>query len=190
MLLLGCAFVNAGIKFILEVENEKGKFDRTEYYYEHGVADYIAEITSYEDLENIFKKANYSYEIGGRTSKAKETQINVHTSRHLKTTRIILSSADDFFERILRETVKDSIKNKLDMVELMISLNAPSCEYAYEIAKKCPTSTGGARELRRLVEQDIQNLISDKIISGTKKGASLALEFDGKSFFIKELITS
>ena len=39
------AFVNAGIKFILEVENEKGKFDRTEYYYEHGVADYIAEIT-------------------------------------------------------------------------------------------------------------------------------------------------
>ena len=60
----------------------------------------------------------------------------------------------------------------------------------YEIAKKCPTSTGGARELRRLVEQDIQNLISDKILSGTKKGASLALEFDGKSFFIKELITS
>ena len=39
------AFVNAGIKFILEVENEKGKFDKTEYYYEHGVADYIAEIT-------------------------------------------------------------------------------------------------------------------------------------------------
>ena len=39
------AFVNAGIKFILEVENEKGRFDRTEYYYEHGVADYIAEIT-------------------------------------------------------------------------------------------------------------------------------------------------
>ncbi len=39
------AFVNAGIKFILEVENEKGKFDKTEYYYEHGVADYITEIT-------------------------------------------------------------------------------------------------------------------------------------------------
>ncbi len=39
------AFVNAGIKFILEVEGEQGKFERTEYYYEHGVADYIAEIT-------------------------------------------------------------------------------------------------------------------------------------------------
>ena len=39
------AFVNAGIKFILEVEQENGKFDKSEYYYENGVADYIAEIT-------------------------------------------------------------------------------------------------------------------------------------------------
>ncbi len=39
------AFVNAGIHFILEVEDEKGKFEKSEYYYENGVADYIAEIT-------------------------------------------------------------------------------------------------------------------------------------------------
>ena len=39
------AFVNAGIRFVLEVENDKGKFDRTEFYYERGIADYIAEIT-------------------------------------------------------------------------------------------------------------------------------------------------
>ncbi|MBQ8880399.1 MAG: DNA topoisomerase [Clostridia bacterium] len=39
------AFVNAGIRFILEVENAKGKFDKTEFYYERGVADYITEIT-------------------------------------------------------------------------------------------------------------------------------------------------
>ena len=39
------AFVNAGIKFILELEDEKGKFSRTEFYYEHGVSDYMAEIT-------------------------------------------------------------------------------------------------------------------------------------------------
>jgi len=39
------AFVNAGIKFILEVEQENGKFEKSEYYYENGVADYIAEIT-------------------------------------------------------------------------------------------------------------------------------------------------
>ena len=39
------AFVNAGIKFILEVETEKGKFQKDEFFYENGVADYIAEIT-------------------------------------------------------------------------------------------------------------------------------------------------
>ena len=39
------AFVNAGIKFILEVETSKGKFEQSEFYYENGVADYIAEIT-------------------------------------------------------------------------------------------------------------------------------------------------
>ena len=39
------AFVNAGIRFILEVEKSSGKFEKTEYFYENGVADYIAEIT-------------------------------------------------------------------------------------------------------------------------------------------------
>ena len=39
------AFVNAGIKFILEVQDERGKFTKEEFYYEKGVEDYIAEIT-------------------------------------------------------------------------------------------------------------------------------------------------
>ncbi len=39
------AFVNAGIKFILETENQNGKFEKYEFYYENGVADYIAEVT-------------------------------------------------------------------------------------------------------------------------------------------------
>ena len=39
------AFVNAGIKFILEVQDEKGRFSKEEFYYEKGVEDYIAEIT-------------------------------------------------------------------------------------------------------------------------------------------------
>ena len=39
------AFVNAGITFILEVETAPGKFEKSEFYYENGVADYIAEVT-------------------------------------------------------------------------------------------------------------------------------------------------
>ncbi|MBQ7326013.1 MAG: DNA topoisomerase [Clostridia bacterium] len=57
------AFVNAGIRFILEVENEKGKFDKTEYYYEHGIADYIAEIT--EGI-SMTQPVLWSFETKGR----------------------------------------------------------------------------------------------------------------------------
>ncbi len=39
------AFINGGIKFILEVEKSSGKFEKSEFYYEHGVSDYMAEIT-------------------------------------------------------------------------------------------------------------------------------------------------
>ena len=39
------AFVNAGVKFVLEIEISEGRFRRTEFYYENGVADYIAEVT-------------------------------------------------------------------------------------------------------------------------------------------------
>ena len=39
------AFVNAGIKFILEIERSKGKYEKTEFFYENGIADYISEIT-------------------------------------------------------------------------------------------------------------------------------------------------
>ncbi len=39
------AFVNAGIHFIFQKEVAKGKFEKSEYYYERGIADYIEEIT-------------------------------------------------------------------------------------------------------------------------------------------------
>ena len=110
-------------------------------------------------IENILTKANYNYQIGAKAAKAKETQINVHTSRHLKMTRIILSAADDFFERVLRETVKDSIKNKLDMIELMISLNTPSCEFAYRIAKKCDFKISGILPGSEIADYIIMQLL-------------------------------
>ena len=39
------AFINAGIRFILEIETGNNKFEKTEFFYERGVADYITEIT-------------------------------------------------------------------------------------------------------------------------------------------------
>ena len=38
------AFVNPGIRFILEVEKTKGRYEKNEFYYENGIADYMEEI--------------------------------------------------------------------------------------------------------------------------------------------------
>ena len=57
------AFVNAGLKFILEVENDKGKFDTSEFYYEKGISDYIVEIT---DGISLTAPVTWSLETMGR----------------------------------------------------------------------------------------------------------------------------
>ena len=57
------AFVNKGIKFILEVERTAGKYERREFYYENGISDYIVEITDGIALTN---PVTWSLETKGR----------------------------------------------------------------------------------------------------------------------------
>lgn len=57
------AFINGGVRFILEVENDKGKFEHSEYYYENGVADYINEVT---DGVSMTAPVFWSFETKGR----------------------------------------------------------------------------------------------------------------------------
>ena len=57
------AFVNGGIRFILEVENENGKFDRSEFFYENGIVDYINEIA---DGITLTQPVYWSFETKGR----------------------------------------------------------------------------------------------------------------------------
>lgn len=44
------AVVNAGITFVLRVQNEKGSFSETRYLYENGIKDYISEIIGTDSL--------------------------------------------------------------------------------------------------------------------------------------------
>ena len=39
------AVVNAGLKLVLRYENDKGKFEKTEFLYKNGISDYLAEMT-------------------------------------------------------------------------------------------------------------------------------------------------
>lgn len=94
-------------------------------------------------VEKIFTNAGYSYELRNDSALGESTVISVETNSNLKATKILLSDAAEDLEQILRDTVKDSIRGKNEMIELMISMNVPSCETAYEISKKCDFKLSG-----------------------------------------------
>lgn len=47
------AVVNSGIKFIFKNEEEKGRFESQEFYYENGIVDYVKELTDGKELTSI-----------------------------------------------------------------------------------------------------------------------------------------
>ncbi len=90
----------------------------------------------YSFIDKIYHKLGWEYELICKLEKAESTQISVETNNALKVTKIILRSASDDFEKILKESIKDALRKKSEMIEMMISLNDPSCAYAYEITKQ------------------------------------------------------
>lgn len=82
----------------------------------------------------------------------------------------------------IAELELDKLRNRLKKLgfEMSIQENIPSI-----IAEKCSEKNGSAREIRRVVEQDIQNLISDKIITGAKKGSVMTLDLESDNFIVK-----
>lgn len=47
------AVVNSGIKFIFKNEISAGEFEETEYFYENGIADYVAELSDGKEITSI-----------------------------------------------------------------------------------------------------------------------------------------
>lgn len=47
------AVVNSGIKFIFKSEEEKGRFESQEFYYENGIVDYVKELADGKELTSI-----------------------------------------------------------------------------------------------------------------------------------------
>ena len=81
----------------------------------------------------------------------------------------------------------ESLKTRLDRIGYELSFSDDAASY---IAKKCTDHNSGARGIRRIVEQDIQNIISDKILLGAKKGSTMVLEHNDTDFFIKLPVTN
>lgn len=84
-----------------------------------------------------YERLGCKYELHEASGPVETTQITVEDNSALKMKKIVLREAAEDLEQILKNTVKDTIHKKNEMVEMLIALNHPSCAYGYEIAKKC-----------------------------------------------------
>lgn len=88
-------------------------------------------------ISKMYDRLGWKYEMLDSTDVAKETQIKLEDISTLRMKKIIVREAAIDLEGILQEALKDAIRKKNEMLELVISLSSTSCEYAYETAKKC-----------------------------------------------------
>ncbi len=88
-------------------------------------------------VDNVFKKLGWRYEILLDAALHKHTEIRIENNNFLKSSKVLIHSASDDLKPILEDTIKDRIRRKYEMIEMLISLNDPSCTYAYETATEC-----------------------------------------------------
>ncbi len=94
-------------------------------------------------IDKIYKRLGWKYDIVCESNVDDATEISFETSTALKMSKIIIRKAGDDLGQMLGQYIKDSIKQKSEMVELVICLNSSSCAYAYECAKKNQFSLSG-----------------------------------------------
>lgn len=94
-------------------------------------------------LEKIYRGLGWQYEFleGCRTDES--TELQIEENQVMQITKMILKEASDDLESLLKQNLKNAIRNKIEMVELAILLNRPSAGYAYGVAKDCGFSLSG-----------------------------------------------
>lgn len=88
-------------------------------------------------VDKIYGKLGWEYTLCDDYKLCDNTKISIENNNSLKSAKIILNGASDDLKQILEGTVKDSIRRKYEMIEMLISLNDPSCTHGYETSKKC-----------------------------------------------------
>lgn len=155
-------------------------------------------MTSNAGAKNLSLKKSIGFE-SLETSQKRREQMKKDMLEELKK---FLSP--EFFSRI-DETIIFNTLGATELTEIAVSeltiLKARLKKLGYnfifdetiakKLAEKCDCSESGAREIRKNIEQNIQNLISDKILDGADKSVPMILELsDCGEYQIKEHISS
>ncbi len=88
-------------------------------------------------LDNLYGRLDWSYEFGQGNKLSENTTVRIENNNLLRVTKILLKESAKNLKVILDEAVKDALRRKDEMIELMICLNNPSCSYGYTVAKQC-----------------------------------------------------
>ena len=182
------ACVNAGVRFVLEVENENGKFDRTEYYYEHGILDYLIEFT---DGIAMTSPVSWSFETKGRDrddlpdykvkaeivfcfAKAGATEY-YHNSSYLeyggapdKAVRNAFSAVIDKYVKTHNKKAKNESKVSFaDIADnLVIVINSASTQTSYENqTKKAITNSFIQKTLTEFIKTNLEIYLTENATS-------------------------
>lgn len=74
---------------------------------------------------------------------AENSSVKMEINMNLKMKRLILKEAGEDIEEFLMDAVKDSIRQKHEMLELFLSLRTPTCRHGYQAAKCCHFALSG-----------------------------------------------
>lgn len=85
-------------------------------------------------ISKQYDRLGWKYEFKNEKSVADNTNIKITNNSILGTKNIILKEASEGLSSILKEAIDDAIYEKCEMIELLIMLNNPTCEYGYETA--------------------------------------------------------
>ena len=186
------AFVNKGIKFVLEVENEKGKFDKTEYYYENGIADYIQEITEgisttqpvlwsfetqgrdREDLPEYKVKAEITFCFAktGMTEYYHNSSFLEYGGAPDKAVKNAFVYAIDKYIKSSNKFNKNDLKTKISFVDisdnLAVIVNSASTQTSYENqTKKAITNAFIQKALTDFIKTNLEIYLTENAASAS-----------------------
>ena len=212
------AFVNAGIKFILEIETAKGKFEKSEFYYENGIADYIAEITdgitlTQPVLWRIETKGRDREDMADYKLKAELTfcfaksgmKEYYHNSSYLeyggapdKAVRNAFTAVIDKFIKSQNKYTKNESKISFDDIadNLAVIINSASTQTSYENqTKKAITNAFICKALTDCMKQKLEIFLTENqsqaltIVNTVLANKRSKEEFDKHRVDIKKKLT-
>lgn len=92
------------------------------------------EITAF--VKKIYDNLEWKYVVSEPEGPVEASRVSISDDRLMKNKTILIKEADCSLEFSLKEAIDSAIREKQEMIQLMISLNSSSCEYSYETARK------------------------------------------------------